>query len=313
MEHKKPKHYSVLIVPEQDSHIRRFEFSRRLIVSMVAGAAAVLVLVFASLVTLAHYYRAYQSTEEARLRAAQFEHERSRLVSRVNRLEGELVRAQRFAAKLDALAREREGAVKTGVGPLEGHMASLKKALSISESGDLDDVEIWRPPSINESSPELMARMDLMEEGVKGLEKRLHDAFARQQDRLFLWSSMPTLWPTRGFITSPFGKKRGNRYHEGMDIAGPTGTPIVAPGDGHVTFTGYKGGYGNTVKIDHGYGITTVYAHCSRIFVQDGDRVKRGEVVAAVGNTGSSTGPHLHYEVHLDGVPVNPKHYLAKR
>lgn len=312
MEHKKPKNYSILIVPEQDSHIRRFELSRRLIVSLTAGMAAVFILVCASMVTLTHYYRAYQSTEDARLRAAQFEHERSQLISKVNRLEGGLVRTQRFAAKLDALAREREGAVKTGVGPLEGHMASLKKALSISESSGLD-VGTWRPPSMNETSTELMARIDVMGEDIQDLEKRLHSVFAHQQDQLFLWSSLPTLWPTRGFITSPFGKKRGSRYHEGMDIAGPTGTPIVAPGDGHVTFSGYRGGYGNTVKIDHGYGITTVYAHCSRIFVQDGDRVKRGEVVAAVGNTGSSTGPHLHYEVHLDGVPVNPKHYLAKR
>ncbi len=130
---------------------------------------------------------------------------------------------------------------------------------------------------------------------------------------MFFWASVPTLWPTRGFLTSRFGAGRGNRLHDGIDIAGRPGTPIVAPGDGMVTFTGYKGGYGNTLKLDHGYGIMTLHGHCSKIFVQEGDRVKRGEVIAAVGNTGYSTGPHLHYEVHIDGAPVNPMRYLAKR
>ncbi len=265
------------------------------------------VAICASLLTLVHYYRAYEATEDARVRAARFERERSSLIARVGSLEGALLRTQRFAAKLDTLAGD-EGSHETGVGPLDNHVRSLKAA------GDEGyGYSLWRPPSSELTSEELISRVDLMKERTDELEHLLHRLFSEQQDRLFFWSSIPSVWPTRGFITSHFGAGRGRRRHEGLDLAGPVGSPIVAPGDGLVTFVGYKGGYGNTVKVDHGYGMLTVYAHCSRIFVQEGDRVKRGSVIASVGNTGSSTGPHLHYEVQVDGVPVNPMRYLVRR
>ncbi|AHM57474.1 peptidase M23B [Peptoclostridium acidaminophilum DSM 3953] len=115
--------------------------------------------------------------------------------------------------------------------------------------------------------------------------------------------------PTRGRLTSPFGRRWG-RMHTGIDIAGPIGTPIVAADGGKVTFAGWKDGYGKIIIINHENGYQTYYGHCSSFSVKAGDRVYRGQNIGAVGNTGRSTGPHLHFEVRKNGTPVNPSKYI---
>jgi lipoprotein NlpD len=115
-------------------------------------------------------------------------------------------------------------------------------------------------------------------------------------------------WPLTGTITSRFG---GRRRHTGLDIAAPRNTPVLAAADGEVTYSGSGlRGYGNLVVIDHGQGVVTLYAHNRRNLVRKGQRVKRGERVARVGSTGHSTGPHVHFEVQIDGKRVNPRNYL---
>ncbi|MCB1215669.1 MAG: M23 family metallopeptidase, partial [Deltaproteobacteria bacterium] len=126
---------------------------------------------------------------------------------------------------------------------------------------------------------------------------------------------LPSLMPVHGIITSGFGwrayrrrlgrSRQLGRMHKGIDIAAPRGTPIVASAPGRVYFVGRKNGYGNTVIVDHGNAVHTLYAHNSKIFVEEGDQVARGEKIAAVGSTGRSTGPHVHYEVRVEGVPRN--------
>ena len=118
--------------------------------------------------------------------------------------------------------------------------------------------------------------------------------------------------PVSGIITSRFGSRESIRSsgHTGLDIATSEGTDIRAAAGGTVTFAGESGGYGNLVKISHGSGITTYYGHCSAIYVSEGDKVSAGDVIAAVGSTGNSTGPHLHFEVVKDGVELNPQNYL---
>jgi len=125
-------------------------------------------------------------------------------------------------------------------------------------------------------------------------------------------SHIPSIWPTTGVVSSPYGLRWGGTdFHPGMDIANDMGTPIVATADGVVEYAGWNsGGYGNMVDINHGNGIMTRYGHASQVVVSTGQQVKRGQLIAYMGSTGFSTGPHVHYEVHVHGNRVNPISYL---
>jgi murein DD-endopeptidase MepM/ murein hydrolase activator NlpD len=129
-------------------------------------------------------------------------------------------------------------------------------------------------------------------------------------------ASMPSIWPVSGVFTSCFGT-RGNpfgggssEFHKGQDIAAPIGTAVMATADGVVVIAGWQRGYGRVVYIDHGNGMSTRYGHLSRIDVAEGQTIKRGDQVGLVGSSGRSTGPHLHYEVRVNGMAVNPVPYL---
>lgn len=124
------------------------------------------------------------------------------------------------------------------------------------------------------------------------------------------------LWPVAGKITSTFGERRnpigaGNDFHPGLDIAADTGTPIAAAAAGRVISAGPDGGYGNLIVVDNGNGVTTRYGHCSQIFARVGESVTAGQTIGAVGSTGHSTGPHLHFEVRVDDKPVDPQPLLG--
>lgn len=130
-----------------------------------------------------------------------------------------------------------------------------------------------------------------------------------------LLASTPAIRPVKGWMTSRFGYRNSpftNRreLHKGLDIANREGTQIIAPADGIVKFAGRKGLLGKAIDIDHGHGMITRYGHLKEILKKRGAPVKRGDIIAEMGNTGRSTGPHLHYEVHLNGVPVNPIKYI---
>ena len=129
------------------------------------------------------------------------------------------------------------------------------------------------------------------------------------------FASTPSIWPTDGWVTSGFGYRKSpftdrREFHKGVDIAGPPGTPVYATAKGRVIFAGRDGAYGLTVALDHGSGIVTSYAHLQRIAVKDGQGVSRGELIGYMGKTGRTTGPHLHYEVRLNGIPVDPMRYI---
>ncbi|MDM8526515.1 M23 family metallopeptidase [Desulfococcaceae bacterium HSG8] len=156
--------------------------------------------------------------------------------------------------------------------------------------------------------------------------EQFHIASASQQERLkFILGHLlekqnilrhtPAIWPIKGFVTSGFGSRKSpftnkKEFHKGLDIATSEGTPIAATADGTVIYSGSKGSFGKMVVIDHGYGMITRYAHLREILKKRGEDVKKGDIIGEVGNTGMSTGPHLHYEVRLNGTPVDPKKYI---
>ena len=150
---------------------------------------------------------------------------------------------------------------------------------------------------------------DYQEESFNNLKAYLSD----QKD---LIERTPHRWPARGFISSSFGARVDpftglSRLHEGIDIVARRGTPVMAPADGIVTYAGVDPTLGEMVVIDHGYGVLTRYGHNDTLLVREGQRVKRGDAVSTVGSSGKSTGPHLHYEIRLNDVAVNPLNYVV--
>ncbi|SEO14346.1 Peptidase family M23 [Amphibacillus marinus] len=145
---------------------------------------------------------------------------------------------------------------------------------------------------------------------------RYHQTIANIEQLEHNLQYIPTAWPTEpDTITSAFGPRsdpfnRTQSIHSGIDVRGATGTPVFAAGDGVVTLAEFYGGYGNTIRISHNDRYITLYAHLSEINVEQGEQVKKGSVIGAIGSTGRSTGPHLHYEILKDGTPVDPEFYL---
>jgi murein DD-endopeptidase MepM/ murein hydrolase activator NlpD len=141
------------------------------------------------------------------------------------------------------------------------------------------------------------------------------DATSQTEGRISLagkqvLSASPNSWPVRGWVTRDFSGLRGPDYHAGIDIAAEENTSIRAAGDGVVLVAGWNEEYGNFLLLDHGFGVTSLYAHNSSLAVRKEDRVRTGDVIGFMGNSGRSTGPHLHFEVRKNGIPVNPKNYL---
>jgi len=155
----------------------------------------------------------------------------------------------------------------------------------------------------------LQVAVKAREESLVELKKELLNKEAKM-------ATTPSIWPTMGDVTSGFGWRTsptdgsGSDFHPGIDIANDVGTPIVATADGKVIVSGGSSGYGQLIQIDHGNGINTLYGHNSQVLVQNGQMVKKGQVIAYMGSTGYSTGPHVHYEIRVNGTPVNPVNYL---
>lgn len=155
--------------------------------------------------------------------------------------------------------------------------------------------------SLSEASGERLASLE-----------SLLDELNEKRQRL---ASMPSIWPAKGWLTSAFGPRVSpftgrKQLHAGIDIAAASGTSIYAPARARVSFVGKKGPLGNTVVLDHGFGVKTVYGHTKEIHVSTGETVERGQEIAAIGSTGRSTGPHLHYVVEVDGRPRDPLDYI---
>ena len=155
-----------------------------------------------------------------------------------------------------------------------------------------------------------------LDEAYDAQHDRFKELFGHLQEQRNMLASTPAIKPVDGgWYSSSFGYRKSpftdrREFHKGLDISARKGAPIYATADGVVTYAGKKGLMGRMVTIDHGYGIVTRYGHADKLLKKRGEKVKRGDIIAKVGNTGRSTGPHVHYEVKVNGVPVNPKKYI---
>ena len=170
--------------------------------------------------------------------------------------------------------------------------------------------------NVREALSQVERKIAVRKESLQSLQKELKERQAAMGTVVAGFTiqsiTIPSIWPCKGAVSSPSGLRwGGSDFHPGIDIANDMGTPIVATADGVVEVAGWNsGGYGNMVDIDHGNGIMTRYGHASQVVVTAGQPVKRGQIIAYMGSTGFSTGPHCHYEVHVNGQVVNPAAYL---
>ena len=235
--------------------------------------------------------------------------------------------------KENAVQKIQLQAFASKVSDLEFHMAKLKqfdKKLRIITNMEVpagsSQVLGIGGPSFEEDTATLEgARAGLIKQMHSDLDQLKAEAMAQEKsftelnEHLFkqtsLFASTPAIWPARGWVTSNFGYRISpftglRQMHEGMDIANAMGTLVLAPANGIVSRVDRENGLGKNITINHGYGILTKYGHLSETYVHVGKRVKRGEKIAAIGNTGRSTGPHLHYEIVVNGVNINPEKYI---
>lgn len=179
---------------------------------------------------------------------------------------------------------------------------------------------MFEPEHNEERSDRHLVR--LMHQSLESLENEIiictrdkRELYEYLENQKAMLRSTPSIWPTKGWVSSGFGTRvspftNEREFHQGLDISARTGTTVVAPADGLVSEITSCYGYGKLLTIKHGHGLVTRYAHLNKILVKKGEYVKRGQTIALVGSTGRTTGPHLHYEVHLNGVPVNPLRYI---
>ena len=287
------KRFTILVIPEGSHQVRRFGV-RLSVLKRIAAAAVVLVLGLAGLIT-DYVLTNLDQNELKRLQVENLSQreELHRLVVKLEDLRQEIVVLAQNDAKVRVMAK----------------LSAPKSDSMVGVGGPATQEDVNREFSvIQQRIDEVRRQIDLRRESQEEIQGILNDQRS-------LLAAKPGGWPVKGWLTSSFGMRRDpfngrRKMHEGLDIAARTGTSVTATADGIVSSVKTEPGYGKVVILDHGYGYRTIYGHNSRYYVKVGQRVRRGERIAAVGNTGRSTGSHVHYEIRLNGVPVNPRKYL---
>ncbi len=297
----KKRFFTVFIVPQDPSHIRKF----RLPLNLLKTIVIILGISFAGFsFILFDYTRVKLKTNELnRLRAENAEQkiELQALTSKMTDVEFQMAKLKQFDKKLRIITNME----------VPGGSNQILGIGGPSPDEDMTALDAARNGLVKQMHSDL----DQLKAETRTQEKsftELHEYLFKQTS---LFASTPAIWPARGWITSTFGYRISpftglRQMHEGLDIANAVGTPVFAPADGIVSKVDRDNGVGKTISINHGYGIVTKYGHLSDMYAHVGKRVKRGEKIAAVGNTGRSTGPHLHYEVLVNGIHVNPEKYI---
>jgi murein DD-endopeptidase MepM/ murein hydrolase activator NlpD len=296
--------FTVIVVSDHSQAVRKFRVPRKWLKN---AAYAGLGIGLVALISVGHYFSLLGASSENAVLKEENAQLRSQILlvqEKVAHISATLDRVERFDAKL-----------RTAVTQLQ----DPERNLAIGPVGNAEpEAAIPGPaPAAEANLTALPGKLSSLQTEASRQEQSLRELQEYFDDQRSLLASTPSIWPTRGWVTSDFGTRidpytAERKMHQGMDIATPHGQTVYTPSDGTVVFIGSEGGYGKVLVIDHGYGVKTRYGHLSEVTVHLGDRVKRGDRVANVGNTGRSTGPHLHYEVRVNGIPENPRKFILE-
>lgn len=298
------KSFTLIVVPDRHAEVKRYRLEKRWVIQGLSALAVLLVIALAMTV---HYVNVVSEAHEnpsLRDENLKLKSELAVIREQLEHINGTLDRVERFDQKLRAITLLSDPQRNLAMGPTEQQ--------PLPATGDTNQ---FVRAKANESPQALTQKLDQLSAEATRQEQSLQELQAYFQDQKSLLASVPSVWPVRGWVTSDFGSRLDpytseRVMHAGLDIAGPHGKEIIAPSDGTVVFAGLEGGYGNVLVIDHGYGIKTRYGHLASIGVKPGEKVKRGDQIAMLGNTGRSTGPHLHYEVRVNGIAQNPRKFI---
>lgn len=296
---------SLLLIPHPSRAVRTLSLSYRAVAGL-AGLAAIFIagIVFVTV--------GYVSGVVDQARLERLERENRELVARVSAMQEEMDEVHDHMAVLADL--DRTIRLQADLDPIPRGARNL----GMGGGGSVREMGLTREPLISSGIREA-------EETCSELERLMQDVLAQKESFQEILGSLerqahlrrhtPSIRPATGWISSGYGYRRDPfthkvRWHGGIDISAPRGTPIVATADGIVSYVGRRGGMGRVVEVDHGYGFSTMYGHCSVIRVRKGESVTRGQLIALMGSSGRSTGSHVHYEVRVSATPVNPKHYF---
>lgn len=296
------KYLSIVLIPHTSDKVKVFKFSA--FYYKIATVSAIVL----TLCICAGIYISYTVNQNETLKSS------------LSQLKDENIRQSALisekSAEINEL-KEQENVINSKINDVMNKYRELTNSV-VSRSGD---VRSDRPGAANTQTiikdmNELRSLITVMNE-TRNTQSQSLEVMKETEEKLAAYmDAMPTIKPTAGRISSYFGGRRDpfqnrSKFHEGMDFAAPSGQSIKASASGTVVFSGYSSGYGYNIIINHGNKLSTLYGHCSKLLSKKGQKVKKGEVIAKVGNSGRSTGPHLHFEVRINGEPVDPLKYLT--
>ncbi len=297
-----PEKYTIMVVPKSTAKMRKFQISKRTI-QLFIGVIFLFVTISSFFIYSYFDYRIEASAVPSlRMEYNKQKTQLQTLAQTIAGLKKDMGRLSKFNRKFRTIM---------GLPQAEDNIQQ-----SSGMGGGVEDTFLeFAKRRENAFIKQLKRDLSQITSQIQDQQESLQDLSEVIEDKKSLLVCTPSIWPCKGWLTSGFGYRNspftGQReMHKGLDIAARFGQPIKAPADGVITYAGRKGGLGKVVVIEHGYGYSTRLGHSSKIVVKVGDRIKRNQVIAYVGNTGRSTGPHLHYEIRVNGVPVNPFNYL---
>jgi murein DD-endopeptidase MepM/ murein hydrolase activator NlpD len=292
------KHFSLIMVPHCGGKHRSFTLSRKKI--RVFTGLGIFLLACLTFV-LVDYFSMNKTRQNYRELLVNYNNQHQTIENNeksISRLESDIAYFENYTRKLNIMAGLKfpDALKEVGVG---------------SGTSPGQAVPLTPPPGDTSNSLKTIA------DKAKGLEQNLNTLVNFFEDKANILATTPSIWPAKGYMSSPFSWRddpfTGIRtFHAGLDIATPAGNPVFATADGTVISRKFDKSGGNTIKINHGRGIVTVYCHLSKFKTKVGQKVKRGEVIGLVGSTGKAVGPHVHYEVRIDGKKVNPYYYVLE-
>ena len=300
------KRWTVLFLRGEANAVRQYSLPLRAVRPVLAGMGILVALLLTATAFLFH-------DSAARVRAGMLARENRLLEQELEVLGAKVgdfeIRIADLAEK-DRQARLLAGRV--GIDPDVLEVGVGGPGLAYPGEGELWSLD----PEASELAYATRYDIEVLERKVDLLSKSYDETFAMMEDQRDRMEAMPSIYPVGGRLSSPYNRNRFHPVHRkylphwGIDVSAVFGTPIIASGGGIVTFAGQMQGYGYMVEIDHGYGVTSRYAHASKLLVYKGKRVQRKEVIAHVGSTGTSDAPHLHFEILENGQAVNPLKYM---